>query len=91
MMTQAQNQSMVTEPLSKQQVLMIRQAAGLGGIVINWDIDYQVGAGTVGPREKCLWSKDGRRISCSLIPGGGYIISQARDVDPLYAELERKI
>jgi hypothetical protein len=81
---------MEQEQLTKQQVSMIRQAAGLGGIIFNWDIDYQVGAGIIGSQEKCLWSKDGRRISCTLVPGGGYIISQGREPDPLYSELERK-
>ena len=79
---------MEQELLTKSQVLMIRQAAGIGGIVMNWDIDYTVGAGIVGTSEKCIWSKDGRRKSCSLVPGGGFIISEGKDPDPAYQTLE---
>lgn len=81
---------MQQEHLTTQQVQMIRQAAGLGGIIMNWDIDYSVGAGIISASDKCLWSKDGRRITCSLIPHGGYIISQEKESDPLYPNLERK-
>lgn len=81
---------MEQEAITKETVCMIQRAAGLGAMVINWDIDYHVGAGIVGKQEKCLWSKDGRRISCTLIQGGGWIIGQSKNPDPVYLELARK-
>lgn len=81
---------METEKLTPQIVKMIRQAAGLGGIVFDWDVDYQVGAGIVGPNEKCIWTKGGKRTRCTLLQAGGWIISQSKDEDPVYATLERK-
>ncbi len=81
---------METEVLTLAIVQMIQRAAGMGAMVIDWNIDYTVGAGIIGPREKCLWSQDGKRISCVLLQGGGWIISQSKEPDPVYATLERK-
>lgn len=83
-------QQIETELLTPAIVQMIQRAAGMGAMIIDWDIDYTVGAGIVGPRSKCLWNKKGHRITCDLIRDGGWIIGESKEPDPLYPSLERK-
>jgi len=59
-----------------------------GRFIISGKIDQEFGCGQISPDTKAVWTEDGKRISVTLLRtvGGGLIISQSRDVDPLYAE-----
>ena len=78
---------MKTEPVTKEQVAVLQRMAGLGAILIDWDIDYEVGRGILSGQNRCLWSKDGRRIT--IIVGDAFVLSQADEPDPVYLQLKQ--
>ena len=59
-----------------------------GRFIISGKIDEEFGCGVVDFDTKAVWTKDGRRIEAQLLrtPGGGFIIAQSKNVDPLYTE-----
>lgn len=80
---------MKTEPISKEQVKLLRKS--LGGIKrnIDWDkIDYNVGRGIVNKTKYCLWTIDGNRIEIS-VTGKGIVVSQSKREDPEYYKLKK--
>lgn len=46
------------------------------------DADLSKGAGVLSEGRKCIWTKDGHRITFTLISGGGFLSSLSREVDP---------
>lgn len=64
-------------------------ASGIGSMMFRWNIDYTVGAGIISKNEKCVWTKDGLRTTCSY-GGTTLIIEQSKTPDPLYSTLEHK-
>ena len=78
---------MKTEPVTKEQVAIIQRMAGIGAILIDWDIDYEIGRGVLMGLNRCLWSRDGRRITID-VGGGAFILSQADEPDPVYFQLK---
>lgn len=84
---------MKIEPVTKSQVQMIAGVIGtIGAMICNLgDVDVSKGAGVLGPQEKCLWTKDGRRITITMTSDGGLIASCAKHPDPeMAAEVERR-
>ncbi len=77
-----------TEQVTKKQVEAIRRVLGIGAILMNWDIDYAIGRGVLDGLDRCIWSKDGRRITINVGRGGTLVASQGSDPDPVYAELK---
>jgi len=78
-----------TQPLTAKMVSALRSLAGLGGMVFDWDIDYEVGQGILQGQDRCLWTKKGLRTTCEVMRDGGYIVSQSKDPDPVYFELKQ--
>lgn len=46
------------------------------------DADMSRGAGLLGNNRKCIWTKDGHRITFTMIGGGGILSSLSKEVDP---------
>jgi len=85
---------MKIEPITRSQVKMIAGIIGnIGAMICNLgDVDVSKGAGVLGPQEKCLWTKDGRRITITMTNDGGLIASCAKKPDPeLAAEVEGRV
>lgn len=80
-----------TEPVTKEQVNAIRRALGIGAILMDWDIDYEIGRGLLGGIDRCLWSKKGFRITILIDWTGLLLASQGNDPDPVYAKLREKL
>lgn len=73
------------EPVDRGTVAMLGQQLGLAAIVVELGkVDLSKGAGVLGDNSKCLWTTDGKRITFSLVTGGGFIASQSKEKDPLY-------
>lgn len=72
------------EPVTQQTVDMIARSLGsIQSMVVHFgDVDVGKGCGVVSSSEKCLWTKDGRRISIAVLPHGGFIASLSKSVDP---------
>jgi hypothetical protein len=75
---------MITEPVTPLQVKGLKVALGFGAIVLNFDdIDYTRGRGILtGKHDRCLWTREGFRISIIVASDGGIIASQSKEVDP---------
>lgn len=69
------------EPLPRRIVDLIYQH---GHFVITGQIDQEFGCGQIDQHSKAVWTKDGKRITVFL--KDAFIISQSKEVDPLYAE-----
>ena len=64
---------------------MARRIAESAWPIFTGKIDVAAGCGQIAPDTKCVWTTDGRRVEVSF-GGGALIISQSKDVDPVYAE-----
>lgn len=52
------------------------------------DADLSKGAGVLGNNRKCIWTKDGHRITFTMISGGGILSSLSKEIDPAAASGE---
>jgi hypothetical protein len=75
------------EPLPHTMAVKIAQS---GWPVID-AIDEAFGAATVDKSCKAVWTTTGKRVEVSMISGGGLIVSQSKDVDPIYTERKMRI
>ncbi len=75
---------MITEPVTQKQVDdLMRDIGRVGSMICDLDqVDLTKGRGVLEGFNRCLWTKDGRRISISLGPDGTCIASCGKDVDP---------
>ena len=55
-----------------------------GHFIITGKIDQAFGCGQIDANTKAVWTTDGKRIEAFL--KDAFIISQSKDIDPLYAE-----
>jgi len=78
------------EELAKDQVRMIlEQFPGPQTLILGLhDLDPTLGAGIIDNSTKCLWTRDGRRITISF-GGGALTASCTKEKDPL-ADLEAR-
>lgn len=49
------------------------------------DADLSKGAGVLSNTSKCIWTKDGHRITFTMISGGGLLSSLSKEIDPTVA------
>jgi hypothetical protein len=72
------------EPLGKPDVTMIIRSVGPSAAMILGleKTDLKAGVGILGPSKKCIWLKDGRRVTLS-IGGGAMVASATKIADPL--------
>lgn len=72
------------EPVTKADVQTIVNVVGnIGAIVAGLnDVDINAGAGKIDKSNKCLWTRDGHRITVTLCSDGGVIASKSKSVDP---------
>ena len=72
------------EPLSPAQLRMIAGALGpIQSMVVRLgEVDPSRGAGIVNDRAKCVWTRQGRRITFEVLPGGGYVAGISTTPDP---------
>lgn len=74
---------MIVEPVTPEQVRMIKAAIGIGAIIIEFDdVDCARGRGVLEGYSRCLWTKTGKRITITVASDGGIIVSQSTEVDP---------
>ena len=75
---------MEIEPLDKKTIAMIARTLGnIPAMICNLhEADVSRGCAQIGPREKCLWTKDGKRISIATTVDGGLIASCSKEPDP---------
>lgn len=57
---------------------------------MDWDVDYEVGHGILEGNDRCLWTKEGLRTTCTILSDGGYMVSQSKEPDPEYFELKKE-
>jgi hypothetical protein len=74
------------EPLSREMAVKISQA----GWPVVGAIDVEFGAATVDKTCKAVWTIKGNRVEVSM-GGGALVVSQSKDVDPIYTERKTKI
>lgn len=75
---------MKTEPVTQAQVdALIRASGGHIPAMISglYEVDLSRGRGVLEGSDRCLWTHDGRRITVSLLTGGGVIVSLAQQPD----------
>jgi hypothetical protein len=73
------------EPVDRGTVEMLGRNLGLAAMVVELGkVDLDKGAGVISDKSKCLWTTDGKRITFSLVTGGGFIATQSKEPDPLY-------
>lgn len=72
------------EPLAQANLDMLaRTLRPIEAMVVRLhDVDLSKGAGVLSGGRKCIWTKDGHRITFTLISGGGFLSSLSKDVDP---------
>lgn len=73
------------EPVTRQQVLSLAAAIGpISSAVVGLNqIDISKGRGVFDDTDdRCLWDKDGRRITIEIISTGGVIASKSKSPDP---------
>lgn len=72
------------EPVTQAQIRMIGTHLGpIQSMVVRLgEVDISRGAGIVSKRAKCLWTKDGRRITFEILPGGGFMAGISEKPDP---------
>ena len=75
---------MNTKPLTAEEVDLVRRTLGpVQCMVLGLGhVDVSFGQARLGPSEKCIWLEDGRRVTISLVEGGGYIASVSTEPDP---------
>jgi hypothetical protein len=83
---------MIIEPVTRKQLDHLILALGLIGSMLCdlHDADLSRGRGILKGNDRCLWTKDGRRITISLGPGGEFIASCGNEPDPEAPEQENK-
>ena len=82
---------MKTERVLKVQVEALKLLIGIGAAIIDWDnIDYDIGRGILEGDDRCLWTKDGDRITIEITRDGGLLVSRANGPDPVYFDLKLK-
>jgi hypothetical protein len=76
------------EPLTKDTVEMLRRNIGFPALMVIdlGDVDLKKGAGVISSTQKCVWTKQGHRITIGVLPGPGLIASQSKEPDPIWAE-----
>ncbi|HTG95782.1 MAG TPA: hypothetical protein VL866_24490 [Pyrinomonadaceae bacterium] len=72
------------EPLTQANLDMLaRTLRPIEAIVVRLgDADLSKGAGVLSNNRKCIWTKDGHRITFTMISGGGFLSSLSKEVDP---------
>ena len=72
------------EPMTLDQLRMIAGVLGpIECMVVDLNsVDVTRGCGVITNTKKCLWTKEGKRLTFGLVTGGGYIASLSRDIDP---------
>lgn len=81
-------QRMKTEELTPKHVRALAQMAGIGTAFLNLNnIDYAVGRGILKGNDRCLWTKDGHRITVTLGRDGFSCIGIDKNPDPEHAAL----
>lgn len=72
------------EPLTQANLDMLaRTLRPVEAIVVRLgDADLSKGAGVLSNNRKCIWTKDGHRITFTMISGGGFLSSLSKEVDP---------
>jgi hypothetical protein len=79
-------------PTSKGHIDAIRRALGptASAVVRLSEVDVERGEGLIGPASKCVWTKDGRRITFTISGDGSLVGTVTREPDPLAPERPRK-
>jgi hypothetical protein len=74
---------MTYEPLDRSTVRMISATLGpIQSMVVGLgNVNLHAGVGVVGPNEKCVWDMEGRRITFTALPKGGYIAGRSNERD----------
>ena len=77
------------EPLTQSNLAMLaRTLRPIEAMVVRLgDADLSKGAGVLSDNRKCIWTKDGHRITFTMIAGGGFLSSLSKEVDPAAAEM----
>lgn len=52
-------------------------------------VDLEFGRGHLGANDRCLWTKEGRRITISVSSDGGVVGSLSKEIDPFYRGIEK--
>jgi hypothetical protein len=81
------------EPLSLAQLQSLqRSVTPVQAMVLRvMDVDATRGTGVLDPKSKCVWTKDGHRITFGLISGGGFVASISNEPDPLAELVNRSV
>lgn len=58
-----------------------RMIAGLN------EVDLRRGAGVLSKDSKCLWTKDGHRVTVAMGQGGSFSAAKSKDPDPQAPEI----
>jgi hypothetical protein len=76
------------EPVTQKQVDSLHRVLGLGALVCKLsEVDLNAGRGVLEGNNRCLWTKDGHRITVTLCSDGGVIASVSKDPDPIFLTL----
>ena len=65
---------------------MAQKIKELGWPAVQGEIDEAFGCAKVTDLSKAVWTTEGKRIEVLWLEDGGYIVSQSKEVDPIYAE-----
>ncbi len=81
---------MKIEPVNQRQVDALERAIGpMGSMICDLDqVDLSRGRGVLDGMNRCLWTKDGRRITISLCSDGSCIAGCAKEPDPELASIQ---
>lgn len=76
---------MEIEKVTQEQINAIQRAAGMGAMIVDFhNVDLDAGRGVLDGNNRCVWTKDGKRITVAIPQTGGFIVSQGKNPDPEY-------
>jgi len=81
-----------TEPVTEKQLQSLINAMGSVAAPIFLElchVDLAAGRGILKGNDRCLWTKDGKRITICLTSDGGVIGSISREIDPDKPEVKK--
>lgn len=75
---------MKIEPVTEDQLVSLGRCMSPAARIVAClgEVDISKGRGVLEGLNRCLWTKDNRRITISIVPTGGLIASVSKEPDP---------
>jgi hypothetical protein len=84
---------MKIEPVNEKQIDALIRCIGMAGAMVCGlgEVDLTRGRGILDDMNRCLWTKDKKRITVTVASDGGIITSLGKEVDPECPETMQEV